>query len=88
MHVHVLLDGALGGHVRDDGHGQRVHRGTEVLQHAVLTVRHMYVEHFATLLLGSLPSQETNDPRDDNLAYLSAKQSSCPYIEGHEYTVK
>lgn len=70
MHARVLLDSTRGGHVRDDGHGQRFRSSAKVLQHAVLTVRHVYVEHRTTLLLGSLPSHETVDPRDDNCVNL------------------
>lgn len=56
----VLLDGAVRGHVGDDHHGKVVRRSPEVLQHALLGVRHVYVEHLAALLLRHLCNENSN----------------------------
>lgn len=56
----VLLDGAVGGHVRDDNHGEVLFLGTEVLEHAVLGVGHVHVQELAAVLLRHLQLEKKN----------------------------
>lgn len=51
---HVLLDTSARRHISDHKHRQLVGRGTEVVEHPLLRVRHVDVEHLAPELLRRL----------------------------------